>query len=138
MDPDGKVGRFLSLLNLVEDLDRLFQRFELCNLWLVDYWIRCHMCQIFSQIIRDCPLTIERKDTDFDFLARLEITKATEPPAVIEANPHQEWITWNWRFTLSDGRSFEMPFTAGLPHKALSAEVAQKLVFIPPASEGSG
>ena len=125
MDPRSEIFRFVSLLNFVEDLDRFFQQYGLVNLWLSDYWVRCHVCHLFSNIVCDCPLTIRRDDTDFHFLARLEVTKSSEVPAVIVANPHQEWVTWNWKFILSDGRTFEMPFAAGLPDSALSAEVAK-------------
>jgi hypothetical protein len=113
IDEDGKVHELLSLGRFAEELNACCRENGIDEIWTQDIWVWREVSRLYSEIVRDCPLSMTRKDYGFDYLATLEIDGCEPSQAIVEANPQNEHIGWNWKFTLNDGRTFNMPFTAG-------------------------
>ena len=113
IDPDGKVHELLSLRRFAQELNAYCREAGIGEKWTADIVAWREVSRLYSEVVRDCPLSISRKDYGFNYLSKLEIDGCEPSEAIAKANPQNEHIGWNWKFTLNDGRSFNMPFTAG-------------------------
>ena len=109
IDPDGKVGDLLSFQSLCFEFHHFLESMGVQQIWTKgDGYTWFGVKKLFSEIIRDCPLEIARKDYEFPYISRLEITDGEPWKAGMKANLGSEHIGWNWTLTLSDGRTFKM------------------------------
>jgi len=112
IDPDGRVGALLSHQELCAELDRYLEAAGVTQIWTKDPALWNKVSGLYSEIVRDCPLEIKRKNYQFPYISKLEITDCNPLEAIVKANPGQVHVGWNWTFTLSDGRTFEMGHTS--------------------------
>ena len=112
IDPDGRVAEMLSFRRFRYELAEYLTQLGVAADWMQDYSAWPKVQRLYSEIVRDCPLSITRKDHPFTYLAKIEITACEPSPAVVTANPHMDAFGWNWRFTLDDGKTFEMCHTS--------------------------
>ena len=112
IDPDGHVHELLSFRRFRQELEACCRGFDVQEIWTQDQGWR-EVSRLYSEIVRDCPLSMSRQNYEFSYLAKLEIDGGEPSEAIIKANPGKGYIGWNWKFTLNDGRSFDMPFTSG-------------------------
>jgi hypothetical protein len=108
IDPDGRVGALLSHQAVCAELHRYLETAEVTQIWTRDPSVWFNVSKLYSEIVRDCPLEIKRKDYEFPYIAKLAITDCEPWEPMVKANPGQDHVGWNWTFTLSDGRTFEM------------------------------
>jgi hypothetical protein len=109
IDPDGKVGELLSHRALGAEFHRYLDTMGVGQVWTKgDPYTWFTVSKLYTEIVRDCPLEIERKNYQFPYIAKLEITDCEPWEPGMKANPGQEHIGWNWTFTLSDSRTFTM------------------------------
>lgn len=113
IDEDGMVHELLSLRQFAGELNACCRENGIGEIWTQDLQVWRDVSRLYTEIVQDCPLTMTRRDYGSNYLATLEIDSCEPNRAIVEANPQNEHIGWNWRFTLSDGRIFNMPFTAG-------------------------
>jgi hypothetical protein len=114
IDPDGRVGAFLSHAALCTEMDRYLETAGVIQVWTKDPAVWHQVSKLYSEIVRDCPLETERKNYQYPHISKLEITDCMPSKPVAEANAGLDHIGWNWAFTLSDGRTFEMRHSSGL------------------------
>lgn len=109
VDCKGKVSGFLSHFTLRTEFARFFEHVGVDQVWTKgDGYAWFTMSKLYTEIVRDCPLEINRRGYDFPYLAKLAITNREPWPPIADANVGQEHIGWTWTFTLSDGRTFEL------------------------------
>lgn len=109
IDPNGKVGDLLSHQSLCREFHGFLESTGVDQIWINgDRYTWFQVTKFFSEIIRDCPLEITRKDYLYPYISRLEITYCEPWEPGMKANPGPEHIGWNWTFTLRDGRTFKM------------------------------
>ena len=108
IDPDGRVGALLSHHALCAELDRYLEAAGITQIWTKDPAIWHKVSKLYSEIVRDCPLEIKRQNYQFPYISKLEITDCKPWEPMVKANPGQDHVGWNWTFTLSDGRTFQM------------------------------
>ena len=113
LDPDGHVHELLSFRRFREELHAYSEEVGIQEGWTRDPTAWREVSRLYSMIVRDCPLSMSRQGYDFNYLAQLEISGCEPSEVVTNANPHMNHIGWSWKFTLNDGRTFNMPFTAG-------------------------
>ena len=113
IDPDGQVHNFLSSSRFSQELQTCCADASIKATWTQDYQAWRQVARLYSEIVRDCPLSISREDYEFTYLARLEIDNCEPSTVIMEANPGKGYVGWNWKFTINDGRTFNMPFTSG-------------------------
>lgn len=114
IDPDGQVHAIMSLDRFNRELNAFCQRVQLPTKWTDDLRTWRKLILLYGEIVRDVPVVITRKDYRFKYLKRLEIIGLEPSNAIAEANPHMKWFGLHWKFTLSDGTSFDMPCTLNL------------------------
>jgi hypothetical protein len=112
IDPDGQVHDLLSFRRFWQELNAYCKHVGITDGWTRDYLSWRQVARLYSGIVRDCPL-IMRKGYRFRHIAKVEITNCEPSKVVMGANPGDDYVGWKWTFTLSDGRSFEMPYTSG-------------------------
>jgi hypothetical protein len=108
IDPDGKVGELLSHQGLRAELCAYLETIGINRNWANDLWGWHAVSKLYSEIVRDCPLEIERKGYQFPYIKKLAITNCEPHEPTVKANPGHDHIGWEWTFTLSDGRTFTM------------------------------
>lgn len=107
-DPDGGIGALISHHALCAELGRYLDDMGVSQVWTKNMFAWYQVSKLFSEVIRDCPLEIKREDYALPYIARLEITDCEPWEPDIKANSHRDRIGWNWTFTLSDGRTFQL------------------------------
>jgi hypothetical protein len=113
IDPDGQVHELLSFRRFCQELQAYCAEAGIAEVWTRDHLAWRDASRLYSEIVRDCPLSMSRKDYEFNYLAKLEIDGCEPSEVIVKANPQNAHIGWNWKFTLNDGRTFNMPFTSG-------------------------
>jgi hypothetical protein len=73
IDEDGKVHELLSLRRFAEELNACCRENGIDEIWTQDIWVWREVSRLYSEIVRDCPLSMKRQDCGFDYLATLEI-----------------------------------------------------------------
>jgi hypothetical protein len=114
IDPDGRVYELVSHRALLQEMSRYLTSADVSTAWTGNPFAWHQVSRFYSEIVKDCPLTITRKDYDFPYVARLEITECKPAPPIVEANPHADHIGWTWVFSLNDGRTFPMTHTSSI------------------------
>ena len=114
MDHDGSVLLLLSHRQLQMELAKYLAEVGIEEIWTTAPRVWHDVAKLYSEIIRDCPLTMTREDTGLTYLRQVEITECEPVAAIVEANPGADHIGWNWKFTLSDGRSFSLQHTSSI------------------------
>ena len=113
-DPDGSIGALVSHHALLVELGRYLDDVGVTQVWTKDIFAWYRVSKLFSEVIRDCPLEINRQGYSFPYISRLEITDCDPWEPMVKANPHQDHVGWRWTFTLSNGRTFQLGHTSGL------------------------
>jgi hypothetical protein len=112
IDPDGRVGAFLSHRAFLAELQAYLESQGINEVWTRDLSVWHTVSELYSEVIRDCPLEVQRKNYPFPYVSRLEISDCKPSQPVVDANPGQDHIGWKWTFTLSDGKTFHMEHTS--------------------------
>ena len=110
IDPGGKALEIFSFRLFWQQLAKFCEKHELPTVW-VDYLNWKQVVKLYGEIVRDCPLVMTRKDYQFVYLKKFVLTACEPSQILVEANPGREHFGFNWEFTLSDGRTFNMPYT---------------------------
>jgi hypothetical protein len=113
-DPDGQIGALISHHALCAELGRYLDEVGVKQIWTKDMFTWHKVSKLFSEVVRDCPLEIQRQGYSFPYISRLEITDCDPWEPIVKANLHQEHSGWNWTFTLSDGRTFQLGHSSSI------------------------
>lgn len=111
LDRDGKALDVLSFGLLREHLHRFCESKGLPTVWTEDEAPWQKFLLLYAEVVRDSPLVMNRRDYEFDYLRRLVIRVGEPPKAMVEASSNLKLFALDWEFTLSDGRTFKMPYT---------------------------
>lgn len=125
VDADGKMHELLSLRRFAQELNCYCRAAGIDEKWTGDGMAWREVSRLYSEVVRDCPLKVSRRSSEIDYLASLELVGCEPSEVLVKSNPLSEHIGWNWRFTLSDGRTFNTTFTAGAARE-ISSEVLTK------------
>jgi len=100
---DEDLHRFTSLSGLKDELERFCQEMELPANWTTNFtsWYEC--VRLYGEVVRDCALTVNRSGCAYLYIQRIVLT-TTE----VERDAHGVRLKFDWQFTLSDGRSFQL------------------------------
>lgn len=63
---------------------------------------------------QEVPVTITPEDYAFKYLKRLELLSLEPAKAIVDTNPGKKYFGLNWKFTLNDGTTFNLPYTSNL------------------------
>lgn len=114
LDPDGKVFALVSLDLFNRQLNQFCKDAGLPMDWTDDWRLWQKFALLYSEVIREVPVTITREDYPFKYLTRLELSNLEPAKAVVDANPGKKYVGFNWKFTLNDGTTFKLPYTSNL------------------------
>jgi hypothetical protein len=102
---DFEVHRFLIFDGLLEELDRFCVETKLPARWTRDPTLWYGFVRYYGEIVRDCPLVVNRRPADsLPYIRRVVLTAV--PPEHAEAD--HAGFKLEWEFTLSDERSMKL------------------------------
>ena len=114
IDPDGKVAQILSFNLFQISLLHFLRRNDLPTVWSEDWFAWQKTITLYGDQVRNIPLTVTRKDYRFRYLQKLVISACVASEEIAEANPNDDHFGFRWEFTLNDGYTFSLPYTANL------------------------
>lgn len=95
-------------------LDFLNQN-RLPSVWAQDDFVWKEALVFYGEEVRDIPLILT--GTRLKHLRKLVITACEPAECIAKANPQYRLWGITWEFTLSDGRTFTVPYTTNIPDR---------------------
>jgi len=87
IDPDGKVYELLSLRRVAQELNGYCGETGIEERWAGDIMAWREVSRLYSEIVRDCPLSMSRKGHVFHYVAKLEIDGCEPSEAIVQSEP---------------------------------------------------